>query len=265
MPTLSGSLDITGSINTTGSINVTGSINTTGSFNITGSINATGSFNISGSMNNNGSPVITNAQTGSFVTNTQPGSFVTNTQTGSFVTNTQTGSFVTNAQTGSFVTNAQTGSFVTTGSNSFISGSMTITGSLTVSGSGTFTNIGPAIFSGSVTVVNGGVTGSLLGTASYATLAASASIINTSAVGSGTWFPLLKSSSSTGYYVPGAVSTFSLDFNTNTLTVTSSRAAAVPATGSNPASPSTGSIYFNPTFNLLYIYNGTTWRSASFS
>ena len=256
MPTLSGSLDITGSINTTGSINVTGSINTTGSFNITGSINATGSFNISGSMNNNGSPVITNAQTGSFVTNTQ---------TGSFVTNTQTGSFVTNAQTGSFVTNAQTGSFVTTGSNSFISGSMTITGSLTVSGSGTFTNIGPAIFSGSVTVVNGGVTGSLLGTASYATLAASASIINTSAVGSGTWFPLLKSSSSTGYYVPGAVSTFSLDFNTNTLTVTSSRAAAVPATGSNPASPSTGSIYFNPTFNLLYIYNGTTWRSASFS
>ena len=247
MPTLSGSLDITGSINTTGSINVTGSINTTGSFNITGSINATGSFNISGSMNNNGSPVITNAQTGSFVTNTQ------------------TGSFVTNTQTGSFVTNAQTGSFVTTGSNSFISGSMTITGSLTVSGSGTFTNIGPAIFSGSVTVVNGGVTGSLLGTASYATLAASASIINTSAVGSGTWFPLLKSSSSTGYYVPGAVSTFSLDFNTNTLTVTSSRAAAVPATGSNPASPSTGSIYFNPTFNLLYIYNGTTWRSASFS
>jgi hypothetical protein len=142
---------------------------------------------------------------------------------------------------------------------------MTITGSLTVSGSGTFTNIGPAVFSGSVTVVNGGFTGSLVGTASYATIGVSASIINTAAIGSGTWFPLVKSSASTGYYTPGAVSTFSLDFNTNTLTVTASRAAAVPATGSNPASPSTGSIYFNPTFNLLYIYNGTTWRSASFS
>jgi len=84
-------------------------------------------------------------------------------------------------------------------------------------------------------------------------------------VGSGTWFPLVKSSASTGYYTPGAVSTFGLDFNTNTLTVTSSRAAAVPATGSNPASPSTGSLYYNPSTNLLYIYNGTAWRSASFS
>ena len=59
-----------------------------------------------------------------------------------------------------------------TGSNNFIvSGSaIIITGSLIVSGSGTFTNIGPAIFSGSVTAV-GGFSGSFSGTADSASLA----------------------------------------------------------------------------------------------
>lgn len=57
-----------------------------------------------------------------------------------------------------------TGSFATTGSNSF-SGSQVITGSLTVSGSSTFTNIGPSVFSGSVSSTQG-FTGSLQGTAS---------------------------------------------------------------------------------------------------
>jgi hypothetical protein len=57
----------------------------------------------------------------------------------------------------------------------FASGSQVqITGSLIVSGSSTFTNIGPAIFSGSV-VSTAGFTGSLQGTASYATNALSAS------------------------------------------------------------------------------------------
>lgn len=48
-----------------------------------------------------------------------------------------------------------------------LTGSYSITGSLTISGSSTFTNIGPAIFSGSVSS-NAGFTGSLQGTASYA-------------------------------------------------------------------------------------------------
>ena len=53
----------------------------------------------------------------------------------------------------------------------FASGSsVQITGSLTVSGSNTFTNIGPAVFSGSINVTNG-VTGSLQGTASFASTA----------------------------------------------------------------------------------------------
>lgn len=47
--------------------------------------------------------------------------------------------------------------------------SILVTGSFTVSGSSTFTNIGPAIFSGSVNS-QGGFTGSLQGTASYATI-----------------------------------------------------------------------------------------------
>jgi len=59
-----------------------------------------------------------------------------------------------------------TGSFATTGSNSFI-GNQVITGSLTVSGSSTFTNIGPAVFNGSVGSTQG-FTGSLQGTASIA-------------------------------------------------------------------------------------------------
>lgn len=59
-----------------------------------------------------------------------------------------------------------------------------VTGSLTVSGSNTFKNIGPAIFSGSINVsgssvftgsVQGDFTGSLLGTASYANQALTAS------------------------------------------------------------------------------------------
>jgi hypothetical protein len=82
-----------------------------------------------------------------------------------------TASYATNALTASFapnyVLNSVTASFATTGSNTFrgnqtISGSVTVTGSLTVSGSSTFTNIGPAIFSGSVTSTNG-FTGSFSG------------------------------------------------------------------------------------------------------
>ncbi len=62
-----------------------------------------------------------------------------------------------------------------------LSGSYGLTGSLTISGSSTFINIGPAIFSGSVTSTDG-FTGSLLGTAttaSYVLQAVSASFSTT--------------------------------------------------------------------------------------
>jgi hypothetical protein len=58
--------------------------------------------------------------------------------------------------------------------------SLIVTGSLTVSGSSTFTNIGPAIFSGSVTSTQG-FTGSLFGTSSYAITASYALNVPTTA------------------------------------------------------------------------------------
>jgi hypothetical protein len=66
-----------------------------------------------------------------------------------------------------------------TGSPNFtISGStMLITGSLIVSGSGTFTNIGPAVFSGSLTST-AGFTGSFSGTATSASYAANAELLD---------------------------------------------------------------------------------------
>jgi len=39
----------------------------------------------------------------------------------------------------------------------------------------------------------------------------------------------------------------------------------LPINNANPSSPKTGSMYFNPNSNLMFIYNGTTWRSASFA
>lgn len=66
-----------------------------------------------------------------------------------------------------------------TGSPNFtISGStMLITGSLTISGSSTFTNIGPAVFSGSLTST-AGFTGSFSGTATSASYAANADLLD---------------------------------------------------------------------------------------
>ena len=67
---------------------------------------------------------------------------------------------------------------ITSSPNFTISGStMTVTGSLIVSGSGTFTNIGPAVFSGSLTSI-AGFTGSFSGTATSASYAANAELLD---------------------------------------------------------------------------------------
>ena len=39
----------------------------------------------------------------------------------------------------------------------------------------------------------------------------------------------------------------------------------LPTNTSNPSSPKTGSMYFNPSTNMMYIWNGTAWKSASFA
>ena len=85
-----------------------------------------------------------------------------------------------------------------TGSNAFtVSGSaIIITGSLIVSGSGTFTNIGPAVFSGSVTAV-GGFSGSFSGNADSASLAQNSLLLQgTGSVGFTTTASFLAVSSS---------------------------------------------------------------------
>jgi len=85
-----------------------------------------------------------------------------------------------------------------TGSNAFtVSGSaIIITGSLIVSGSGTFTNIGPAVFSGSVTAV-GGFSGSFSGNADSASLAQNSLLLQgTGSIGFATTASLLAVSSS---------------------------------------------------------------------
>jgi len=76
---------------------------------------------------------------------------------GSYVTTGSFNSFTSSIQTEVDNLTSKTGSYATTGSNNFI-GNQVITGSLTISGSSTFTNIGPAIFSGSIAVTNGNIT-----------------------------------------------------------------------------------------------------------
>ena len=39
----------------------------------------------------------------------------------------------------------------------------------------------------------------------------------------------------------------------------------IPTNSTNPGNPKTGSMYFNPSSNLMFIYNGTAWRSSSFA
>ena len=90
-----------------------------------------------------------------------------------FVYSYQVGAFsgIGGVGTASQIAYFNTSNSITGSPNFTISGStMTVTGSLLVSGSGTFTNIGPAVFSGSITST-AGFTGSFSGTATNATSA----------------------------------------------------------------------------------------------
>ena len=109
-----------------------------------------------------------------------------------------------------------TGSFATTGSNSFI-GNQVITGSLLVSGSSTFTNIGPAIFSGSVTSTQG-FTGSLQGTASAALTASFAQgyVLNSSTSS------LVSNSSTSSFITNSQTSSFITSIQTGSFATTGS-------------------------------------------
>jgi hypothetical protein len=133
-----------------------GEIPSTGSFVLTSSFNAfTASYYIdSASFDTN---ILNNSSSIALLS----GSFET--FSGSYNTGSFTGSFYGD---GSNLTGIVSSKW--TGSNPITrEGNVEITGSLIISGSSTFINIGPAIFSGSVTGING-FTGSLLGTAESA-------------------------------------------------------------------------------------------------
>lgn len=131
-----GSVDIVVTQPVTSVVEVlTGPMGPKGDLPTSGSVNFTGSYIISGSLVVTGSTTSTQGFTGSLL------------------------------GTSSWAINAETASYVNP-----LNQNVVITGSLTVSGSSTFINIGPAIFSGSVTGkegFTGSFLGNLTGTASY--------------------------------------------------------------------------------------------------
>lgn len=182
--------------------------------------------------------------TASWATNfVSASNYVLNSQTSSFVRNNQTSSFVQNSQTSSFVTNSQTSSFATTGSNSF-KANQTITGSLIVTGSATIT--------GSLNVTQG-ITGSLQGTASWASNALTASFtpnaLTTASV-----------SSNVITFTKGNGSTFALTVNTG-----SGGGGSISTSGSTLYStdPAAGP-GFN-TNNSIFLGSGSGYQATSAS
>jgi len=147
-------------------------------------------------------PYLLSSQTSSFVLNSQTSSilapYLLSSQTSSFITNDQTSSFVTNSQTSSFVQNSQTSSFVlnnqtssmTAGTASYVTGSIFNSNNPVTSASYATTasyalNVPNIDLSGYTTTSSfnsftssyntGSFSGSLVGTASWATNFVSAS------------------------------------------------------------------------------------------
>ena len=119
---------------------------------------------------------------------------------------------------------------VTISNNLSITGNQVITGSLTVSGSSTFTNIGPAIFSGSVSSTQG-FTGSLQGTASISLTASFAQgyVLNSSTSS------FVNNSQTSSFVLNSSTSSFVLNTQTGSFAGTGS----VTFTGSQIVTGST--------------------------
>ena len=121
-----------------------------------------------------------------------------------------------------------------------INDNVSVTGSFTVSGSSTLTNIGPAVFSGSLNVTNG-ITGSLQGTSSWASNVVSSSYtttasyaLNAASVPAGT----ISSSAQVVAALPSGTISSSLQFNNLTSPFTGSFTGS--HTGTFPYSGLTG-------------------------
>jgi hypothetical protein len=195
---------MTGSLGVSGSIiakSFTGSLQGTASW-ANNAINATSaSYAVTASLAINANNAI-NAATASYVLNAQSASYwsgsIINAATASYVLQAVSASFATTA---SYAQNAISASFASTASsvnrlnqNVVISGSLTVTGSTNIIGdsgttilssnadtlvfTGSFYTTGSIVSTGSLNIL-GGVTGSLLGTASYAAQALTSSFAAT--------------------------------------------------------------------------------------
>jgi hypothetical protein len=145
-------------------------------------------------------------------------------------------------------TSVQTPILNNSGNGISINDNVSVTGSLTVSGSSTFTNIGPAIFSGSLNVTTG-ITGSFSGSftgsvngnttsASYATTASYA--LNATSVPAGT----ISSSTQVKTNLPSGTVSSSTQINTGSFSgsiTTASYATTASAATSITFTPSTAS------------------------
>jgi len=218
------------------------------------------------------------AKTASYVTLSQTASYVALAQTASYITLAQTASYVTLAQSASIATSAsytvsasfsqtsslsRTASFVSTLNQTVtISGSLNISGALNFSGdtgsvlfssnADTFEFTGSMLVSGSLLLagsigVTGGITGSLLGTASYSSVALSSSY---------------SQNSSTASYVASAQTA---SFAQTLASGTKITASGILSTGSNTfgsitsdVHKFTGSIYLS---GSIYV-NGTEFVSG---
>ena len=67
------------------------------------------------------------------------------------------------------------------------------------------------------------------------------------------------------FVIGGGISDSRKDIFDARVDASGSGSVMIPVNPSDPTNPTTGSMYFNPSTNLLYIYNGTAWKSASFA
>ena len=65
------------------------------------------------------------------------------------------------------------------------------------------------------------------------------------------------------FVIGGGISGSRKDIFDARVDASGSGSVMIPVNPSDPTNPTTGSMYFNPSTNLLYIYNGTAWKSAS--
>ena len=212
-------LDVSGSGRFTNGLTVTGSLQAING--ITGSLLGTASYSTQALSASYWSGSVINASTASYIQTAQTASYVLQAQSASY----WSGS-ITNAATASYVLNAISSSFASTASsvnrlnqNVVISGSLTVTGSTNIIGNsgttllssnadtlvftGSLFTTGSIISTGSLNIL-GGVTGSLLGTASYATQALSASYWSGSVINAAT--ASYVQTAQTASYVLNAVS-----------------------------------------------------------